>query len=105
MISRAEAHVATGMKPREIVDIEEVDGGYRVTTHDDKDIYLENVEVPETADPEPKRDPDEVPDGSERDVLAWVGDDPERAAAAYVVEQDRDPVRKGLTDKLQKLAG
>lgn len=38
-------------------------------------------------------------------VLAWVGDDPNRAARAYAHEQDRSTPRKGVTTKLEALLG
>lgn len=46
-----------------------------------------------------------VPDGSEREVLAWVDGDPERAAAALRAEEARETPRKGLLGKLQQLVG
>lgn len=49
MLTKEEAAQATGMKVREIVDIERVDGGYRVTTHDDQHIDLEAAGAAEPA--------------------------------------------------------
>lgn len=46
----------------------------------------------------------EVPDGSEREVLAWVDGDPVRAAAALRAEEARETPRKGLAAKLRDLA-
>lgn len=48
---------------------------------------------------------DEVPDGSAETVLAWVGDDEDRARRALEVEQDREKPRSGLVATLQKKAG
>lgn len=49
-------------------------------------------------------DPDAVPDGSAAAVLAWVGDDKDRAACALEAEQAKgDQARKGLTADLVKL--
>lgn len=55
MLSKEAAHMATGMKVSEIVDIEPIDGGYRVHTHDGQHIDLDAVEEPEplTAESEP----------------------------------------------------
>jgi hypothetical protein len=36
-------------------------------------------------------------------VLAWVGDDPERAAEAFAAEQATEKPRAGLIGQLQKL--
>lgn len=47
---------------------------------------------------------EEVPDGTADDVLAWVGDDPERASWALEVEHTRDKPRSTLTAQLEKLA-
>lgn len=47
----------------------------------------------------------QVPDGSEREVLAWVDGDQDRAAAALRVEEARETPRKGLLGKLQQLVG
>lgn len=102
MLTKEEAHLATGMKVSEIVDIKPVDGGYQVTTHDNQVIYLESVDGPVAygLDPDPAR----VPMGSEKEVLAWVGTDLERAVAALDDERRRETPRKGLIDKLLKLA-
>ena len=48
---------------------------------------------------------DEVPDGTAEDVLAWVGDDPARAALAFTAEQSREKPRKTLLASLEKIAG
>lgn len=48
---------------------------------------------------------DEVPDGPADKVLAWVGDDPERALAALLAEQARDKPRATLIDQLAVAAG
>lgn len=43
-------------------------------------------------------------DGTAADVLAWVGDDPERAAEALEAEQAKDKPRTTLVKQLEKLA-
>lgn len=48
---------------------------------------------------------EQVPDGAAADVLAWVGEDPERAALALTIEQDSTKPRTTLIDQLTKLAG
>lgn len=45
-----------------------------------------------------------VPDGSAAEVLAWVGDDQDRAAAALTVEQASAKPRSTLVDQLTRLA-
>jgi hypothetical protein len=44
-----------------------------------------------------------VPDGTTAEVLAWVGDDKERAQAALDKENADESPRKGLTGELEKL--
>lgn len=47
-----------------------------------------------------------VPDGNVDEILAWVGNDAERARAALVVEPERhDPPRKTLVEPLEDLLG
>ena len=60
--------------------------------------------VVEQADATPDVDGDGVPDGSAKDVLGWVGNDPARAALALQAEGRRDAPRKTLTAELEKLA-
>ncbi|MEV6696230.1 hypothetical protein AB0M68_03580 [Streptomyces sp. NPDC051453] len=43
-------------------------------------------------------------DANAADVLAWVGDDPERAAEALAAEQAKDKPRSTLVKQLEKLA-
>lgn len=74
------------------------------------------VEVLEP-DPEPEAtvapvevedvDPDEVPDpngppadGTVGDLMAWIGDDPDRAAAALAAEQAKDKPRATVIKRL-----
>jgi len=45
-----------------------------------------------------------VPDGSAKQVLAWVGDDRERAALALAVEREKEAdARSTLVAQLEKL--
>lgn len=46
----------------------------------------------------------EVPDGSAEVVLAWVGEDKNRAARALAAEQAREKPRSGVVGPLDKLA-
>lgn len=57
------------------------------------------------SDTTPDVDGDGVPDGSAKDVLGWVGDDPARAALALQAENGRATPRKTLLAELEKLAG
>lgn len=110
-MDRVEAARVMGMKLTEVVDLEETADGVVVTTHDGIKTLLpgpKRVEVANDQDePEPEQTPDgnEVPDGSAKDVLAWVGDDSERALRALVAEQDKDAPRKVLVGQLEKLLG
>lgn len=63
--------------------------------------YWEEGEVP-IGEPIPVAEA--VPDGPANEVLAWVGDDPDRAAAALTVEQAAAKPRSTLVDQLTKLA-
>ncbi len=75
----------------------------------------ESVEVLE-ADPEPTPEPEPVPevpedppaeleiDGTAVEVLAWVDEDPERAAEALAAEQAKEKPRSTLVKQLEKLA-
>lgn len=74
---------------------------------------LEADSEPKQAPPAPDAEPD-TPIGSPEElnvegtaayVLAWVGDDPERAADALAAEQARDKPRSTLVKQLQKLVG
>lgn len=49
-------------------------------------------------------DSDAVPVGTVEEVLAWVGEDKDRAARALVVERDSDKPRKSLVDQLKQRA-
>lgn len=60
--------------------------------------------VVEQTDTTPDVDGDGIPDGTAKDVLGWVGNDPARAALALQAEGRREAPRKGLTADLEKLA-
>jgi hypothetical protein len=54
---------------------------------------------------EPEGPPAELDiDGTAADVLAWVGEDPDRAAAALEADQAKDKPRSTLVKQLAKLA-
>lgn len=50
-------------------------------------------------------DGDGVPEGSAKQVLAWVGDDPVRAAAALEAEAHREKPRTTLAGDLGRITG
>lgn len=50
-------------------------------------------------------DGDGVPEGSAKQVLAWVGDDPARAAAALEAETHREKPRTTLAGDLGRITG
>ncbi|MGC5664935.1 hypothetical protein ACN261_31595 [Micromonospora sp. WMMD723] len=131
-LNRDQAAQALGMKTREIIAVDRVDGGYTVTTHDGRRTLVNAAgSVIATGDvlnatgatPAPPVDPvgsvpsqpgtpdqplteleAQVPDRTVPDVLAWVGTEPDRAAAAAAVERRRDRPRTGLLDELDKRA-
>jgi hypothetical protein len=108
-MDRFEAARVMGMKPSEVVEVEQYAGGVVVTTHDGvKSVLIDGqvlAYVPPPVEPEPVPDGDEVPDGSAKDVLAWVGDDPERALQAFEAEDVKESPRKVLLATLEKLVG
>lgn len=118
-MDRFEAARVMGMKPTEVIDLEQTRDGVVVTTHDGIKTLLPELNLDGTwtditehvSDPEPEPEPDptpsgdEVPDGAAKDVLAWVGDDQERALQALVGEQAKDAPRKVLVRDLEKLLG
>lgn len=55
-------------------------------------------------DPEQSADDELDIDGTAADVLAWVGEDPERAEEALEAEQAKDKPRSTLVKQLEKLA-
>jgi hypothetical protein len=79
-----------------------------------EDVPVETVEallglghieaVTEKPAPEPAADPDPMPDGPIPTLLAWVGDDLDRAQLAFDAEQAKgDGARKGVVDPLTEL--
>lgn len=46
----------------------------------------------------------ELPDGTSAEVLAWVGDDPDRSAKALAAERASDNPRSTLVARLEALA-
>jgi hypothetical protein len=88
---------------------EEVSGelaAYLVSTHspveplDDEARALLEPPRKETGEPPTELDID----GTAADVLAWVGEDRERAAVALEAEQAKDKPRSTLVKQLEKLA-
>jgi hypothetical protein len=77
--------------------------------------YFVGEQGPELVDVQPERDsgvegsPEsgsgEVPDGTRDDVLAWVGEDSDRAVAALEAEELRDQPRTTLVAALEKVIG
>lgn len=70
---------------------------------------LEADPEPDPEDVEPDGGEDEPPaeldiDGTAQAVLAWAGDDPDRAAEALAAEQAKDKPRSTLVKQLAKLA-
>jgi hypothetical protein len=104
-----------GMKPSEIVSVDQVDEGAAVTTHDASVTLIAHdgglVFGWQPADADDQGDDDaqaeaapvaiKVPTVAE--VLAAVGEDPDKAADALAEEQSRDKPRPTLVAGLQKI--
>lgn len=116
-MTREEAARLLGAKLREVVEVVPVDGGHVVTNHvgnhtliADTGELVFGVDAPPAGDGEDQapvvdaEPADQVPAGSVTDVLAWVGDDLERAAAVLTAEQAAAAPRKTLLEQLGKLA-
>lgn len=101
-----------GMHP--LKEGDEVDGelaAYLVSTHspveplDDDARALLEPPAEEQDSGGPEEPPAELDiDATAKEVLAWVGDDPERAAEALAAEQAKDSPRSTLVKQLEKLA-
>jgi NACalpha-BTF3-like transcription factor len=76
---------------------EQLDKGYVARVNEDGTPWV----APE---PEPAADPDEVPAGSVAVVLAWVGEDREKAMRALEAENAADKPRTTLVTALEALA-
>lgn len=113
-----------GMKPhREVREVVPVDGGHKVLTHDGQWTLIADdggvsgpVPAPEVIEQMAYEDgvtaaevvdelllSDGVPDGTKDEVLAWVNDDPGKAAAALEVERGRENPRSTLMAALEKV--
>lgn len=53
----------------------------------------------------PEDESTKVPTGTTKEILAWVGDDQERAEQALDAEEKHDTPRVGLVRELRKIAG
>lgn len=110
-MDRDEAARLMGMKPAEVLEVEVTADGHVVTTHDGVRTLLPGpaaagvVDEQPVSEPEPEPIGDEVPDGSAKDVLAWVGEDSDRAIRALEAEGRREPPRKVLMGQLEKVVG
>lgn len=132
---RAAVARALGMKPSEVVAAAGLEGGdgelasVVVQTHDgqrvlvapgggvtpwdgpmpgdevEAPVFESDVEPPDEGDGTGPAGEGEVPGGTADEVLAWVGEDRERATRALQAEQGRDKPRTTLTTQLEKLAG
>jgi hypothetical protein len=85
---------------------------YLVSTHspveplDDEARALLEAPAQEPEQETPVEPPEELDiDAKADDVLAWVGEDPERASEALAAEQAKDKPRSTLVKQLEKLAG
>lgn len=63
-----------------------------------------NVQDSVAAEPEPD-DPNAVPEGTVKEIIAWVGDDTDRAARALETERASNEPRKGLMRQLEEKIG
>lgn len=122
-----------GMAVHEVVGVYAAEGGHVVVTHDGHPTLITDggelvfgaeairarLQLDEPADEEDDAEADDgktggqtqtpdgdaVPEGTIEVVLAWVGDDKEKAAKALEVERGRPSPRSGLLAKLEPLAG
>jgi len=76
---------------------------------DNEVVEVPTAEETETASaPEPEvkaNDGEEVPSGTIKEVLTWVGEDKERAQAALDAEKASDSERKTLVTSLEEILG
>lgn len=122
----AEAAHRLYVAEHEIVDVRPAAGGWEALHHDMASHEETWRRVP-GADEQPEPDPNpapalkperdsgvegspesgsgEVPDGNRDAVLAWVGDDPDRAVAALEAEELREQPRTTLVAALEKVIG
>lgn len=67
--------------------------------------HLEAIGAPDGGDSGPSGPPTELDiEGTAAGVLAWVGEDPERAKVALAAEEAKDKPRSTLVKALEKLA-
>lgn len=52
---------------------------------------------------DPEQQPAEVPRGRPRQILSWVGDDPDRAREALATERQHDSPRRSVVQPLQRI--
>lgn len=102
--------VGTTVKDRDLVDgkvdepvIQEGDRVQNVTgDYDVEPVSAEDVDVVENPAFPPVETSD-VPSGTIKKVLAWVGDDKDRAQAALDAENADESPRKSLVEKLEEM--
>lgn len=112
-----EAAQRLGVAETEVVDVKAEAGWWHALHHDQASHVETWRKVPDApADDSPEPGPeaegssesgsgDQVPDGPAKDVLAWVGDDSDRAVAALEAEETRDQPRTTLVAALEKVVG
>lgn len=123
MLSKEDAAKRLGMALREVVSVDEVDGGHVVVTHDGQPTLITDDELVfgeeaighrlATGDQPPQAEDDlgdggdtgdQVPAGGVDEVLRWVGDDRDKAGRALAVERARARgPRSGVSVPLEKL--
>lgn len=68
------------------------------------DPYRAEGDDEAVAAPEPVEPPaPKAPTGTNKEILAWVGDDKERAELAHAAEESADRPRKGLLKELAEI--
>lgn len=105
-----EAAQILSVADHEVIDVKQDAGWWHALHHDmasHEETWRQVAPVPEAAPTEQvgDLDGDGVPDGNAKEVLDWVGEDRDRAAAALVAEATRDKPRSTLVAALEKLAG
>lgn len=116
-MNAAEAAQRLGVAEAEVVDVKAEAGWWHALHHDMashgeqwRPVPGAPAEDPPESAPEAEGSPgadsgDQVPDGPAKDVLAWVGDDSDRAVAALEAEEARDQPRTTLVAALEKVVG
>lgn len=98
--------VAGGARPRHSGDPDRADAAAETKERLDAESVFRQTATGDGVLPGATKEANasEVPTGSASEVLAWVGNDPDRAQAALDAERERDAPRTTLTAGLERIA-